>query len=349
DSASTSTNVDITAQTGIASADIDSKIVPGYVKTIKKTDTEKVVATGQRDDGTKATGKLTLQVTDCAQSQVTVPAGTTVSANGLNFITQSDVTLETIRIGNKCRNSDFPDVSSGTVSMTASSAGDKYNLAAQTYAVAGFSNVTSKGSDTTGGTSKITQIVSQTDVDNAKQKILDRLNAAATSDFKSQFSADNITALTDTLSSDEPAVASTPNVNDPGSEVTVSLSANFSQMGVKLDDLKKIVEVEAKKSIDTSKQAISDYGLANAVFRVSNKSATSASFNLQTLVKTGPQLDANNLKKEIAGKKRGEIISSLESRPGITNVEVKYSPFWVHSTPKNIKHITIIFDKPNEK
>ncbi|MEO8862864.1 MAG: hypothetical protein ABI354_00880, partial [Candidatus Saccharimonadales bacterium] len=42
DSASTSTNVDITAQTGIASADIDSKIVPGYVKTIKKTDTEKV-------------------------------------------------------------------------------------------------------------------------------------------------------------------------------------------------------------------------------------------------------------------------------------------------------------------
>ncbi|HSX46914.1 MAG TPA: hypothetical protein VLF87_02925, partial [Patescibacteria group bacterium] len=231
----TTVNVDLNLQasTDAKAVNVDKGIVPALNKQVKKTDSEKVPATGQRDDGTKASGKVTLSLTDCSQTQVTIPAGTVLTANSLNFVTQTDITLNSVKFGPQCRNSDFPDVSSGTVSASAQSAGDKYNLSARAYVVNGFANVSGNGKDMSGGTSKITQIVSQQDVDNAKQKVLDRLSPVATTDMKTQFDKDNATGITDTFSAGDPAVTSSPNVNDTGSDVTVNVTVTYSEFGVK--------------------------------------------------------------------------------------------------------------------
>jgi hypothetical protein len=122
----------------------------------------------------------------------------------------------------------------------------------------------------------------------------------------------------------------------------------FSELGVKSDDLKQIVEANAKKQIDSSKQVIQDNGLSKAVIRTTdNKTADGVKFQLQTLVVAGPQLDTDGIKKEVAGKKKGDTQSIIQSRPGIKDVSVKYSPFWVSKTPKNTKHITIVFEQAN--
>lgn len=348
DTTTVNTDLSITASTDAKTVDVEKMIVPATSKEVKKSDSEKAPATGQRDDGTKATGKVTLSLTDCSQTQVTVPAGSTVTANSLNYVTQTDITLNSVKFGPQCRNSDFPDVSSGTVSVAAQAAGDKYNLASRAYAVQGFSNVSGKGSDMTGGTSKITKIVSQQDVDGAKQKVIDRNTTAAQDELKKQFSDAGMVPLTDTFSAGTPTVTSSPNVGAEANEVSVNVTMTFNELGVKSDDLKQIVEANAKKQIDSSKQVIQDNGLNKAVIRTTeNKTDKGVKFQLQTLVVAGPQLDSDGIKKEIAGKKKGDTQRIIQSRPGIKDVNIAYSPFWVASTPKNAKHITIVFEQAN--
>jgi hypothetical protein len=348
DTATVNTDLTLTASTKATTVDVEKNIIPATSKEVKKTDSQKAPATGQRDDGTKASGKVTLSLTDCSQATVVVPAGTIVTANSLNFVTQTDISLNSVKFGNQCKNSDFPSVSTGTVSVTAQSAGDKYNLAGRAYVVQGFGNVSAKGTDMTGGTSKITQVVSQGDVDGAKQKAIDTVTATAGDDLKKQFNDAGMVPLTDTLSAGTPTVTSSPNVGDPATEVSVNVSVTFSELGVKTDDLKQVVEADAKKQIDTSKQAIQDNGVSKAVIRTTeNKTADGVKIQVQSIVVAGAQLDADGIKKEIAGKKKGETQAIILARPGMKDVTISYSPFWVAKTPKNVKHINIVFEQAN--
>lgn len=350
DTSSIATDLKLTATTEAKTVDAEKGIVPGISKTLKKTDSEKVPATGQRDDGTKAKGTVTFSLNDCSLDQVTIPSGSTIVAGDFKFVTQADAVLKSVKIGSTCHNSDFPDFSKATVNVLAASAGDKYNLGARAYSAPGFPNVSAAGSNMTGGTSKITQVVAQQDIDTAKQKVLERINNAATAELKAQFTNDNALALVDTFASDNPIVASSPNVNDLASEVSVSVTATFTELGVKQDDLKQLIEADVKKHIDKSTQVIQDNGLSKAVVHLQDKVSPSESkFEIQTVAVAGPQLDAEGIKKQIAGKKKGATQSLILARPGIKDVNIKYSPFWVFSTPKKLNHITIIFEQNGGK
>ena len=62
---------------------------------------------------------------------------------------------------------------------------------------------------------------------------------------------------------------------------------------------------------------------------------------MQTSSTVGPLLNIAQIKSQIAGLKKGDLETLIEQNPGVTSVSVKYSPFWVSSTPKNTSKITI--------
>ncbi len=344
DTTSVTTNLNVTASTTATSVDADKLVVPAVAKQLKKTDTEKATATGERDDGTKAAG--TMSITNCTDDPVTIPAGTALTSGGLSFVTDSGLSLDggNFNSGNVCKTSGSHV---GTVGVTASGNGDKYNVSARSYTTSGLGDVRGYGSSMTGGTSKIVKIVSQGDVDGARQKVLDRIKPAAESELKSQFDKDNVIAINESLKAGEPAVTASPNVGSEGSDVTVSITVTYDQTGVRQDDLKQIIETDVKRQIDTSKQMMQDAGLDKAAFKVTSSTPTETKFQLQTLATAGPQLDAEGIKQQVAGKKKGETTSLILSRPGIKDVDISYSPFWVYSTPKRTSHIKITFEKAN--
>ncbi len=341
-------NVDLTftANTATKSLDESAKKVPAVSKQTKNTDSVKVTATGKKNVGDKATGTVTLRLTDCSQSQVTIPAGTGVSSNGLTFLTQEEITLSSVKIGSSCKNSDFPTFSTGTTKVIAQDSGDQFNLSERDYSVAAVSSVTARGNAMTGGTTKNVTVVSDQDIANAKQQLTDKSKNTAQTDLTKQFRDGNLFPLPDTLTSANGQVTSTPNVGEEASDVTVNSEVTYSMLGIKKDDLKKLVVNDAKKDIDTSKQAINDDGIDKAVFRVvDKKSDNEQSLSVQSTVSTGVSVDENELKQQIAGKKRGDVQNQLGSLPGVKDVQVKYSPFWVSVTPKKASRITITFEK----
>lgn len=343
-------NATFTADTTASTVNADASVIPAQLKTEVKTDSTQVTASGQQDNGTKASGAVTLTLKDCSQNQVSIPAGSGVSSNGLTFITQSAVSLSSVVIGGTCRNGDFPTVSSGTVNVVSQQNGDKYNLAAsQAFTVAGFSNVSgSNGAAMTGGTSNIVKVVTQADVDAGKQKLLDKNGPVAKTDLAKQFQAIDYQPILETFSAGTPVVTSTPAVGAQADTVTVNAVITYTMLGVKHSDLQAVVSNAAKGQIDLSKQPIQDYGFDQLTFTVlDGSSPNKVKVSMQTNATAGSKLDSDSLKQQVAGKKKGDVQQIIGDQPGVKDVTVQLSPFYVSKIPTNPKRITIVFIQSN--
>ncbi len=343
----------LTASISASAQELDKEalIIPAQIKELKKEGVQKVTATGERDDGTKAKGKVTLRLTNCSEEEVRIPAGTTVSSGGNNYITQKAAVMESAKIGSSCRNGDFPNVSTKTVDVIAAENGDKYNLeSGKTFSVSGFSNVNGTNSEISGGTSKIVKVVSQDDVSRA----LDQLNNSApresvAEELVAELEREGLYGLVDTLESAEPQIATEPAVGKEASEVTVTSVVVHKMVGVKIEHLKELIETDVHSKIDTSKQVILDDGLDEAIIRIFDKKSTGEfTLSMQVAATAGPEIDPEEVKTEIAGRKRAESQRLIEQRPGIGEVEVHYSPFWVYSTPSDVGKINVVFEDDNQ-
>ena len=349
DSTDVASAITVTASPTVKSIDTDKKIVPGLLKEVKKTDAQKAPATGQKDMGTKASGSATLSLADCSKEQVTVPSGTIITSGNFNFITQADVTMQSVKIGATCRNSDFKNISTAKVSVTAQNAGDSYNLSARSYTVAGFGNVAGAGEAMSGGTSKIVKVVSQQDIDSLRQKILDSINATANQEITAQLKSEGYFPITDTFISKDPLVVSSPGADSEAAEVTVNVTVTYTMAGAKQSDLVQLLENDIKGKIDTSKQNILNNGLDTATIKIEDKKPTGVTrFVLQVTATAGVEQNVADIKKSVAGKKKNEVAQILQTHPGVKEVDVKYSPFWVYKVPSSQGKITVNFEQQNK-
>jgi len=319
--------------------DIEKSIIPAKVEELSKTDTEKVASTGQKNLGDKAKGSLTL--TNCIDDgkKHTIPAGTSFSRDNKVFVTSATVELgkALISVG-QC---DTEASGNADVVVAASSGGADYNIAAGNYN-SSIAGINAYGSSMSGGTDKIVKVVSQKDVDNAKQTISQRNSWGATDELELRLKNLGCRAFKETLVEGKPTIANTPDVGTEASEVTVTSTVIYNMTGVNDVGLNKIIEKSVEDKIDTSKQAVINTGIDDAVIRVSDKQPNGAvKLTIQTLITTGPRLDLEELKQEILGKKRGETQNILQNRPGVKEVLIDYKPFWVFSTPKKSSKISI--------
>ncbi|CAN5394093.1 hypothetical protein BH10PAT3_BH10PAT3_6310 [soil metagenome] len=350
DSTTTLSKVSFTANTALKDLDVTQGLVPAVLKEVKKTDTEKTTATGKKDNGTKADGIITVRNCDYP-SGFTVPAGSVFTAAGKSFINGDSAQVPSFTgLPSTCSLSG-PTSGKVNIPVTAQSGGEAYNIAANQYNVPGAASgakVDAIGSEMTGGTTKVVTVVSQEDVDSTVAKMKGRLDGAAKKELATQLNGESLKSLEDTLVISPPVITATPAVGtEAAGEVTVSQQTTYNILGVKSSYLSQLVKKDAGSKIDTAKQSILDDGLGAAVIRLENrKSPTEAQMSLQALVVAGPQLNAGSIKEEIKGKKRGDAEKIITAKKGVKDVTITYKPFWVLSTPKSIKKITITIEKP---
>lgn len=335
----------ITGSPAAKTIDVEKQIVPAETKTMDKTETKKFAATGEKNVGTKATGKVTFYNCNIADKlgdiSRTVPAGTGISSGGFTFISQAEVTvLPSGFSGSTCK---F-DKPSAEISVVAQEPGDKYNVSAREYAVAGFPSMTAddkKGMG--GGVSKIIKVVSASDCDTAKNELLN----TKTDEYKTllavQLTAAGLTPIKDTFTATPGTVICNPAVDVEATEATATVTFKLSMMGVNTAALNQLVQTEVSKKLEPS-QTIFDTGVKTATLTTKErKSNGDVVFSLTTDAQTGIKQDPDAIAKSIAGKKRGESTAILRAQPGVKEVKIEYTPFWVSATPKNTKHITVKF------
>ncbi len=343
DTSTVATNLNLTLDTTAKTLDATNDVVPATQQSQQKTSTQQVAASGQQNNGAKATG--TVIVVNCGPSDATIPAGATFSAASHTFVnTDSTTTVPSsnFAFGGKCKND-----GKATISVTALKGGADYNLAAQTYTISGGSSyLTASGSQMSGGTDNITKIVTQSDIDGATSKITSGDSSSVKTQLVSNIQSKGLLPVPTSFQAGTPQVTTSAKVGDAADNVTVTAVTNYTMFAVQKSDIEKLVDTNVNGQIDKGKQVILDDGIANAIFTEANPpSNTSATVSMETKSTAGPQLNLTNLKKQLVGKKSGDVKSYLKQTPGVTSVDVKYSPFWVSVVPKSAGKTTITIIK----
>jgi hypothetical protein len=326
-----------------ATTALDSKAgtIPAKLESSDQTGSQSVTATGQQNNGTKATGSVKL--TNCSNSPVTVPAGTGIAQNGLAFITQSSVALDSgnFTSGGVCKSTGSHV---GNTNIVAQSAGAKYNVTLSDAGV--VSGVTASGS-ASGGTDSIVTILSQSDVDGAKQKLTTGTTGDAfTKAFEQKLDGQGEYVLTTTMKAGDAVVTASPDVGQPASTSNVTIKVTYTVLTIKKADLSQAVQDKLSDQIDKTKQKLTGDFLNNATVTVQAQgSPSTATLAVNVDTTAVPIINIASVKKQAEGKKVGDIKSALGSWAGVKNVDVKLSPFWVSKVPGKDSKVKVVLQE----
>ena len=329
----TSVTVDKNIQLAIGG---ETNVATGAVQAVSQEAKQEVsvdfTATGKKDVGDKATGKVKFS-TNTISSLGTIPAGTELSSSsGAIYLTDSAITLTT---GNN---------QNATTTLTAANPGTKYNGASGSLSGAPNGVTASLVGSTGGGTDKTITVVSQDDIAKASQSLgnkkADDLNAKIKSSFKPSVVVID-ESFTESRSDPSSSVAVGSEADGP---VTLKSTITASMIGIDKPQLESFLKQSIEKEISGKKnQKIYDDGADNIKLVQFTSNENQKTIRLTANGKIGPEIDQAQVKQQSAGKKYGEIQASLESIDGVSDVDTKFWPFWVRTVPKDVNRITVEF------
>lgn len=334
------TSLDFIADPNVTGVDTTNKLVRASIQNTQKDQSEQVNASGTQNKGDKAKGSVTMTTKKCPGSPPgdpkSVAAGTGVSTSGQTFITQKTASFSFDTFDGTCA-----VFVSDSVSITAQSPGASGNVSNASFSVAGRSDVSAQGS-ASGGTDNNVKVVTQSDVDKAKERISGEPNTAH-DDFKAQLEKDGYIPIDDSFKAKPGKYTITPGVGQEGDQVTVSVTTTYTMIGIKKEDLQELIKNQVS-SQEQGKSILSD-GIDNATIKINDGAAGlsdgQVALNINTTVVVGPDINQDSLKQQIAGKKSGEAQDILGQVSGLSDPKVDLSPFWVGRIPKNTSKITI--------
>lgn len=310
-----------------------------------ETYTVKVEATGEEDRGEKAKGVIRLHYTFRGVEHdqgfmIKVEQGDQFNAGSLIYYATSS--------GHISWDGEYPiqcgaeQITNGrnTCTMTldinveAAAPGEAYNVTAGT-AWNGFKGASvSNPNAFTGGTSNKVQVISQADINKAKDEELANHAEESKTNFLSELKEKDVIVIDSSYVSDVKEVKSNPEVGKEAKEAEVAVTVTYSAYTIDKTKVEQFIKAKSNLASDQKIYSIGDPYLERFT-------GLDSSARLKTVVKTGPVLSEQDILERIKGKKIGEAQRDLESIHGVDHVEIKPSFGWVNSIPTNPDKIKI--------
>lgn len=316
----------------------ETSVEEGTLRAIRQTVTRKESVrfepTGEDNRGDKATGRVTFS-TGSPGGLGTIPAGTELaSSSGATFRTDNDVTLG------------LSNFDGASVSITATEPGKKFNGA--TGGMSGApENVDAKLNDaTSGGTDKIVAVVTQGDINKAKQELGAKLEDIDTDEVQGEMTfADDTIVIQDSLTNSTSDMQAEPGLDQEASgDATVSASVKYTMYGVAKSELQEYLDAALKQAIaDQPSQRVYDNGLDGASIDDFDADGNTPQVTLNAEGRVGPGIDEEEIKERVRGKNYGDVQADLEAINGIQQADTKFWPFWVNTVPDDPDKISIEF------
>ena len=331
--------------------DTANGVLPPVVKQKKTNESVEFEATGSREVGEMAAGTVAFCYDEFNfnpdtgdTNAITLDAGTRLYANGVQFTTDSAVTVEGGRkaASGKCE-------TYYSVKATAVNIGEEGNIKSNTaMSVSGYSGLTAvaKG-DFTGGSKETVKVVQQSDVDAAVAQLRERGNSDAARDELMSQMSDSTVVIDGSFNVSQGDVKVTPGVGETpegdGAKATASIELTYTLVGVNKDDLSDVLDAALKDQTDETKQKVYNNGIDSVKFSGFATVNDGYTVTVTTNGHVGPVINEDDVKKQAVGKKSEEIKELLKQTDGVNDVSVTMSPFWVSSAPSENK-ITVNFE-----
>jgi hypothetical protein len=194
-------------------------------------------------------------------------------------------------------------------------------------------------------------VVSEDDIKKATEQLAEQKTDDIKSGLTKQFDGTFI-VVGESFKIDQATPASTPALGQESSDGKAKLTSSitYSLSAIAKSEAKLYLDEYFKVQLkDKSDQRVYDNGSNEAkLSNITPGEGGKVAANLVASAKIGPKINDDDVKKLAAGKRYGEIQASLEAIQGVDSVDVKYSPFWVTSAPKDTKRISVEFKLNNE-
>jgi len=331
---------------GTAATDFKAGVVNSVSQQEKKNETVEFDATGTGKVGESATGTVVFKNYE-SPNPITIPAGSTLSANGLNYVTTEAATATGAGF--------MAEGTSGPVGIKAAAVGAEYNVDANTtFSVAGHSSSGStyfraKASTAiAGGSSRDVKVVSAADIDRAKGELIGKSTDAEKKVLIKKFIAGEV-VIDSSFTVDRAEATSAPAVNQEATtgKATLTVATTYTLYAVPKAELETYIKASLDSKIDTSAQKIYSTGIDTATVGNFRKDGETLVATVNTSGAVGPKINEDQIKDQVKGKRYGEVQQSLESISGIKQVDTQFSYFWVRNVPNDINKIKIEFKVQN--
>lgn len=321
-------------------------------------------ATGKEDRGERATGKVTFMMTFTPSEYKATTIGlakgyskltaTTASGNAVTYTLNEDLSTnwDGTEDGFKALGSDgwtcknplnaqAKCTKTVTAEVVANAAGEEYNIGSKRSwnPIEDEDEKITISNDNafTGGSTHDVTVVTQANVDAAKERILSEHASEARSTLLDTLKNDDTVVIESSFTSEAGEAKSSPEVNaevDSNAKPKLTVKAVYAVYTV---EKSKIEEFVKAKTTTPDDQRI--YSISNPYFEHFTKVEESA--RLKAVVKTGPTVTEESILEKAQGRKIGEVQSLLRSINGVSEVKITPSFFWVRSVPKDANKITI--------
>jgi hypothetical protein len=202
----------------------------------------------------------------------------------------------------------------------------------------------------TGGTTKIATVVTQEDIDKAKASLAEQSNTSAKQQLSKQF-ANGETIVTDSFKAESADPVSSPALEAEAADgkATLTASTTFSITAIAKSELQTYLKSAIIKQMDNEKtQSIYDDGISSVKLSGYYSNDDGATVNVAATGKIGPKIDEDTIKTIVKGLEFGDVQSRIGGITGVSNVDIKFSYFWVRTVPNDIKKIDVEFQVKND-
>lgn len=313
-------------------------------------------ATGQKNNGEKATGTLIIKRNFFMGDSVEINKGSIFTFNGLNYVATESISLgwsgwgsgsspsEMKSRAKSCDNAstavmDEYCTKSAKINIEAAEGGTAYNIPASSDGWGSVVQVDIKSDGAiTGGTDDIITVVEQGDIEKAKNE----MKASNEEENKAKLLSgigEDVLILEDSFSQDTAAAIATPAAGEEVKDgVTPSLKATTTATVYVVDKskLEQFITEKAKLEDDQKVYEIKNPYIENFV-----KGDTGYAGKLKAVYAVGPKVTDNDVLEMVKGKGIGDARHDLSSINGITSVTIDTSYPWVSVIPSDSNKITI--------
>ena len=337
-------------------ADENAKEGKFYLEQKKLEDTQEVnfEATGERNNGERAHGEVTVIATIGYRGGTkVVNAGDTFTINGLSYTAENSVTMRYDGDDNSvCSNVD-DNTAVGVlkkegckiyakVKVVANAPGTKYNISASdtgwntTADVAAYSDA-----PMTGGTDDVTTVVQQSDIEKAKSELV----AANEEESKVKLLDtidDKYYVIESTFSQTTSSAEASPAVDEEVKDGTKpTLKATTTATVYVIDEIKLEEYIKAKAELEENQKI---YDVKDIYIENITQIASGSTAKLKAHLYIGPKITETEVVDKVKGKGLGDAQREIRDIYGVSDVKMEPSYPWVMAVPGDSNKVSVHFE-----
>ncbi|OGZ57287.1 MAG: hypothetical protein A3F94_03355 [Candidatus Spechtbacteria bacterium RIFCSPLOWO2_12_FULL_38_22] len=333
----------ISLDSNVSSADLSKGIIPAQVLEERRENNFTFKATGEADLETRAEGQIRVFNEFSSVPQTLVANTRFLSSEGQLFRTVSTVVVPGASIsGGKIVSSSM------LVDVVADAPGKESNIGSTNFSIPGFKGTDKylkfygkSESSMEGGFKGKTTVVTQEDIDKAKEKVNEEFLNSVEQTLRDKV-PDNLLVVAETFEVEFETVELNAEPQDPKEEFSMRVVAVARTFLVKESDVLDAIEHFFVNSTEYSK----DYELSDKRRIVYNVKELDYSKGYSSVVLEVDSIFNRSfptelLYEEIRGKNEVEVRRILSAKEELERAQVRLWPFWVRTIPQELNKIEI--------